>query len=217
MYVFVHCKCVCLFQVLECLCVNNWWLSAVPAEIHYPSSSLVYCSVEDVFPSEADSFMIGDEGLGLLVKEKWPGKNSEPADPLARLSFYIAEMVNVTLLEVFLVQSDRVEKLEKIPLDWSVLSHIGINVVAVSFSRAERCYWCHELKTKFHDFWQFTPGSVTQCHPDTGLMQQLYDSTSIMWKCVILSQKTTFQMERITCCSLAPVATQMPSFLMFII
>lgn len=61
--------------------------------------------------------MIGDEGLGLLVKEKWPGKNSEPADPLARLSFYIAEMVTVTLLEVFLVQSDRVEKLEKIPLD----------------------------------------------------------------------------------------------------
>ncbi len=86
----------------------------MPAEIHYPASSLVYCSVEDVFPTEADSFMIGDEGLGPLVKEKWPGKNSEPADPLARLSFYIAEMVTVPLLKVFLLYrviiSDRVEK-----------------------------------------------------------------------------------------------------------
>lgn len=102
MYVFVHCKCVCLFQVLECLCVNNWWLSGVPAEIHYPPSSPVYYSVEDVFPSEADSFMIGDEGLGPPAKEKWPGRNSEPADPLARLCFYMAEMVTVPLLKVFL-------------------------------------------------------------------------------------------------------------------
>lgn len=96
----------------------------MPAEIHYPSSSLVYCSVEDVFPSEADSFMIGDEGLGPLVKEKWPGKNSAPADPLACLSFKIAE--TVPLLKVFLLYKvivpDRVEKLKEI-LE-RILSHL---------------------------------------------------------------------------------------------
>lgn len=46
--------------------------------------------------------MIGDEGLGPLVKEKWPGKNSEPADPFVRLSFYIAEMETVPLLVLHL-------------------------------------------------------------------------------------------------------------------
>ncbi|KAI4799050.1 hypothetical protein KUCAC02_019274 [Chaenocephalus aceratus] len=64
--------------------------AGVPAETHYPSSSLGYCSVEDVFPSEADSFMIREEGSGSLVKEKWPGENSEPANPPARLSFCIS-------------------------------------------------------------------------------------------------------------------------------
>lgn len=93
----------------------------MPAEIHYPSSSLVYCSVEDVFPSEADSFMIVDEGLGPLVKEKWPGKNCEPADPLAHLSFYITEMVTVFFHKVII--ADRVEKLKKI-------------------HRTDKFYWC---------------------------------------------------------------------------
>lgn len=89
----------------------------MPAEIHYPSSSLVYCSVEDVFPSEADRFMIGYEGLGPLVKEIWHGKNSEPVDPLARSSSCNPEMVTVPLLKVFLLYkvtvADRVEKLKK--------------------------------------------------------------------------------------------------------
>ncbi len=56
--------------------------------------------------------MIRDEGLGPLVKEKWPGKNCEPADPLARLSFHIAEMVTVPLLWKVTV-TDRVKKLKK--------------------------------------------------------------------------------------------------------
>lgn len=86
MDVFVHCRCVCLFQVLECLCVNNWWLSGVPAEIHYPSSSLVYCSVEDVFPSEADSFIIRDGGLSSWSKTNGL-KNTESADQPARCCF----------------------------------------------------------------------------------------------------------------------------------
>lgn len=88
----------------------------MPAAIHYPSSSPVQCSVEDVFPSEPDSFMIGDKGLPHIppsppAEEKWPRRNPEPADPVGRLSLCIAETLTVPLLcSVMVTDSGATEK-----------------------------------------------------------------------------------------------------------
>lgn len=106
---------VCLFQVLECMCVNNWWLSGVPGQQRY-IILLPPLYNRGCFPSEADSLMIRDMGLWApRSEEKWPGRISEPADPLTRLSSYIAEMLNsalhfLLLLTVIATDSEATER-----------------------------------------------------------------------------------------------------------
>ena len=80
MYVFVHAECMCLFQVLEWLCMNNWWLSGVAVEIHYPPP-LWFTVAWRMFPPLRQIASWSGMEAGVLVKEKWPGKSSEPADP----------------------------------------------------------------------------------------------------------------------------------------